>query len=98
MRNLWKDGLVVAGTLVMLTTPWAGIAGAARAPANVDVVNSPLQVQGSVSVTGSVSINPTPVAVKGTVGLAPNTSVNVANPSSAPVFVRNVDNAATNPF
>ncbi|MFI5365472.1 MAG: hypothetical protein ACHQ4J_07600 [Candidatus Binatia bacterium] len=97
MSSLPKRLLFAAGTAGIVVI--LGLrADGARAPKQVNIANSPLPIQGTLTVSGAVSLNPTPLTVKGTVSLAPNTSINIANPQATPMPIRNVDNPALQPF
>jgi len=67
---------------------------------NVNVVNTPLPIQGTVtgtvtvSGTSSVNVVNTPLPVQGTV----TGSVSITNPATNPVLVRDVDNPARHAF
>ncbi len=79
--------MAVVATLAAISIPLPRpLAAAGSAP--VTVMNTPLPVQGTVGATQSGPWN---------VGITGGT-VNVANSASSPVFARDVDNAARQPF
>lgn len=98
-------GLVFLG-LVMSLVPQRSAMGAKDPAENVNVTNPSLNVNASqngnwnVGITGTPSVNiGTPTVTLGTgssVGI--NGSVQVGNPATSPVLVRNLDSPARNPF
>ena len=81
-----RETFVSLGVLAMLGTVEAAAAAGPPGGVQVDVVNTPLPVTGSVS--GTIGLAP------GTaVGLAPGTSVQIDNTVGNPVRVRNVNDA-----
>jgi hypothetical protein len=106
MKRLVRSFLVLfgLGVAAALMSHFTSPPATAIAPIPVQVTNTPLPVQGTVSAN---VVNP--VTVSGTVNAningtptvnanVTNASLTVGNPATNPVLVRDVDNAANNPF
>jgi hypothetical protein len=102
---------VVIGSALLATTAIAGVLTASsRADAQnphpgtapVSIVNPlPLPVTGSVGLTPGSAVtidNPLPIPVTGRVDLIPGGTVTIDNSATSPVLVRDVDEAAKEPF
>jgi hypothetical protein len=89
-------GLCVIVLAVAFTVPKSSLAAdpGPAAGINVNVVNTPLPVQGTVNVGNF----PASSTVSGSVSITGTPNVKVTNTRSAPVLTRDVDNPALQPF
>jgi len=90
-------GFVVLGSVISLVPQKSATGSNTKSPTgghieNVNVVNTPLPVSGTVNV-GTPTVN---LGAGSTVGI--NGSVQIGNSATSPVLVRDVDNPARQPF